>query len=203
MGAPLRYASARKQLALYLDDDVEVARARVEAQILAGSPIHQHPSIRLDSEHLIGAFTSSTGLKSIVTHLEVSARAFDAIDFASIEASLRQMFQTREPAQAVLVPTMVRDVVVGTVESVILNRLRVMRWQGLALLGYRFREGREDVVVTRVTDTQEQRRRMEEYGRQMASSSIFGGELAWLKVYAGHQLELMRVELDGAELETS
>ena len=46
------------------------------------------------------------------------------------------------------------------------------------------------------------RHRMDELGRLIASSSLLATELAWLKVYIAHELELMRMELDGAELES-
>jgi hypothetical protein len=203
LGAPLRYAGARKQLAFYLSVDTEASRLKIENEILCGKPLVSHPSFILDAHNIIGSFKPSSGLQNVITALEVSSKAFETVDFDSLERSLQSLFDVREPAQEVLVPTMVRDLILGTVESVILSRLRTMRWQGLALLGYTFREGHDDVAVTRVQDVAEQHRRIDEYGRMLASSTLFNGELAWLKVYAGHQLGLMRVELDGAELEAA
>ena len=100
-----------------------------------------------------------------------------------------------------LAATAVRDIIVGTVESTVISRLRMMRWQGLSLLGFRFLEGKQEISIAPVRDMIEQRRRMDEMGRLLASSSLFAAELSWLKVLVAHELELMRVELDGAELE--
>ena len=201
MGAPLRYAGSRKQLALYVDENTEKTRKQVEADVAAGMPLTERPAFHIDQRYVLGTFKPSPWLQTVISTIEVNAKAFQPIDFVSVEGALTQLFDCREPAQAVLVPSMVHNVVVGTVESVVISRLRTMRWQGLGLLGYRFREGGEDVAVTRVADIPEQRRRMDEYGRMLASSSIFSGELAWLKSYATNQLDLMRVELDGAELD--
>ena len=201
MGAPLRYAGGRKQLALYVDENTEKTRKQVEADVAAGMRLTERPAFHIDQRYVLGTFKPSPWLQTVISTIEVNAKAFQPIDFVSVEGALTQLFEYREPAQAVLVPSMVRNIVVGTVESVVISRLRMMRWQGLGLLGYRFREGSEDVAVTRVADIPEQRRRMDEYGRMLASSSIFSGDLAWLKTYATNQLDLMRVELDGAELE--
>jgi hypothetical protein len=203
LGAPLRYAAARKQLAFYMDEDVESSRKRIEGEAMAGFPVANHPSFTIDARYALGGFLVGSKLKTPISQVEVSAKALEPIDFNRVEATLQGQFEVREAAQSVLVPTMLRDVVVGTVESVILTQMRILRWQGLALLGFRFREGREDVVVATPDDIVEHRRRMEDLGRQLESSSGFVGELAWLKVYIKHQLELMRVELDGAELEAA
>src|SRR6185369_3449331 len=201
MGAPLRYASSRKQLAFYLNEDTEAARKRIEAEAVGGFPVANHATFRVEPRNIIGTFKTSSSFKNVITQLAVSAKALDPIDFNVVEASLSSLFVVREAAQAVLVPSMVRDMVLGTVESAILTRARILRWQGLALLGYRFREGREDVVVAKPRDAEEHRHKMDEFGRLLASSRILDGELAWLKTYVTQQLELMRVELDGAELE--
>jgi len=203
LGAPLRFASGRKQLAFYMDEDVEAVRKRIESEAMGGFPVANHPTFRVEPRYVIGTFRPSPSLKAVITQLEVSAKAFEAIDFDAMESALSSLFAVREAAEAVLVPTMARDVVVGTVESVILTHIRLLRWQGLALLGYRFREGREDVVVAPPSDVAEQRRKIDECGRLIASSGIFNGELAWLKVYVANQLGLMKVELDGAELEAA
>ncbi len=199
-GAPLRYAGARKQLALYRSEDTEVARVRIEGEVLNGFPLVDHPSFELDPRFVTGSFIPSSDLGMILANLEVSAKAFELVDFAELERLLQGLFSVREPAEAVLAPTLVRDMIVGTIESVIMSRLRMMRWQGLALLGYRFREGKDEVAMAGPAGMGEQRRRMDEYGRLLASSKLFDGELAWLKAYGTRQLELMRLELEAAEL---
>jgi hypothetical protein len=201
-GAPLRYAAGRKQLAFYMSEDAEAARVHIESEIANGFAVTQHPQFILEPKFLVGWF-NGPALGQLVKQLDVSVRAFEAIDYNRTEEALREMFQVLEPANAVLVPTVMRDIIIGTIESVVISRLRMMRWQGLGLLGYSFVEGREEVQITPVRDMAEQRARMDDLGRRLASSSLFNAELAWLKVYAAHELDLMRVELDGAELEAA
>jgi hypothetical protein len=200
-GAPLRYAGARKQLAFYRAVDTEPARVKVEGEVLSGSPLVDHPSFKVEPRYIVGGFDPDINLKNLLTNLEVSAKSFELVDFASLERSLQLLFVVREPAQAVLVPTLVRDMILGTIEAVIMSRLRMIRWQGLTLLGYRFYEGGEEVTMAGVADIAEQHRRMDECERQLASSKLFDGELAWLKTYGTRALAVMRVELEAAELE--
>lgn len=200
LGAPLRYAEARKQLAFYVHDDPEASRKQIEHEIMGGFALNSRPTFTVSPRQVIGIFELGGGLKNVITQLEVSARALEPLNFAVLERALAGLFTVRESAEVVLVPTMARDLLVGTVESVILTHVRIMRWQGLALLGYRFREGHEDVAVAGLRDIAEHQRAIDEYGRRLASSSIFTGELAWLKTYVAGQLGLMRVELEGAEL---
>jgi hypothetical protein len=200
-GAPLRYADGRRHLALYRAEDTEAAREVVEAEVLSGFALNDHPSFEVEPRFVVGGFTSGSGLDRLLTYLEVSAESFELVDFAKLEHSLQGLFTVREPAQAVLVPTLVRDMIMGTIESAIMSRLRMMRWEGLALLGYRFIEDDQDVEIARPADMAEHRRQIDEYERQLASSKLFDGELAWLKTYGTRQLALMRVELEAAELE--
>ena len=199
-GAPLRYADARQQLALYLTAATEDARARIEAEVRRGVTLESRPNLKIDQRYVIGSFYSSSGLKSIISHIAVSVEAFEMIDFfGSLERSLKSLFEVREVAQSVLVPTMVRDVILGTVESVVLSRLRLMRWQGLAMLGYRFRQDREEVKVPQASGLADYRRQIDNCDDLIASSDLFSGELAWLRVYAANELGVMRVESDGYE----
>ena len=203
MGAPLRYASARRQLAFYLSPDVEASRKRIEGEVMGGVPLSSHPTFSIDPSHVIGRFALSSGVLNAVTQLEVSANAFEPIDFNRVEATLQGLFSVKEAAQSVLMPTMLRDIAVGTVEAMILSRMRVLRWQGLALLGFRFREGRQDVAVATPNDLAAHKKRVADYHNLLKSSNMFVAELAWLKIYVSHQLELMSVEIEGAELEAA
>jgi hypothetical protein len=200
-GSPLEYAGPRKALAFYLDADTELARRGAEAEMGGRLDAQaEGPSYVIDQRHVLGSFKAVPGLGHLMTELEVSARAFEAVDMPGLEHSLTELFDCREPAQAILMPSMMHRLVVGTIESVIMSRLRLMRWQGLAMLGYKFHEGGADVAVTRETDLDEQRRRITECEQQLDGGGVFAGELAWLKQYGHQELRLMRVELDGEEL---
>jgi len=202
-GAPMRYAAARKQLALYRATDTEAARTVVEEEVAGGFALADHPSFEVDSRFVVGGFNSGIGLGRLLTYLEVSAKSFEPVDFPKLERSLQGLFTVREPAQAVLVPTLVRDMIVGTIESVIMSRFRMMRWEGLRLLGYKFVEDAAEVTIAASTDMAGHKQRIDEYGRLLASSKLFDGELAWLKAYGAMQLELMHMELEAAELEAA
>lgn len=202
-GAPLKYAGARKQLALYHDADTVAARASLEQEIRRGYTLEMRPRFRLDPSAAVGYFPGGDQLTAILAALDTTIRALEPVDFDRFGTALAQVFVTRTPATAVLVPVVCRDLLIGTTESIVMSRLRMMRWQGLAMLGYRFLSGGKEETVAAVKSAQEQRARIDDYNRKLASSALFTAELAWLKVFALRQLELMRVELEAAALEAS
>ncbi len=203
IGAPMHYAAAREHLSLYQGEETEGERMRIESEILNGSPLEDHPSFTIDYRNVLGAFTASQQLRSVLVKLEVSVLAFEQIDYTTIEGSLQELFDCREPAQAVLVPTMVHELVVQMVEAVVMSRLRLMRWQGLAALGYSIKQGSEEIKLEAPVDVNEQRRQMEACRKAAEGSAMLSGELTWLRTYTLRELELMRIELDGAELEAA
>jgi hypothetical protein len=201
VGAPLRYAAGRKQLAFYHSADTEAARTQIELETLQGFALEQRPRFQLEPSAMLGTLERGAALDQLVKGFDVAAKSFEPISLARMEAAFGELFRVSMPANNVLAPSAMHALVAGTVESIVVSRLRMMRWQGLALLGYRFFEGEQEVEVVAVKDVAEQRRRMDELGRKLASSTLFSGELIWLKNYAIHELGLMRMELDGAELE--
>jgi hypothetical protein len=201
-GAPLRYAAGRKQLAFYKSADTEAARAHVEAEVANGYQLDQMPQQLLESKYVIGRFNSSPVFDSVLSQLDVAVRSMQPLEYARLESSLKELLWPAVPANTAYVPTAIHDIIIGTLESVMISRLRMMRWQGLARLGFSFYEGKQAVRIEPVKDMAEQRHRMDELGRTLASSALFTGDLEWLKGYVAHQLELMRMELEGAELES-
>jgi hypothetical protein len=201
IGAPLRYAAARKQLAFYMSADTESSRTHIEREVAGGYSLDQRPQFVLEPQYVVGSFDLGSGFDVLVTQLDVAIRSLEPIEYDRLEGSLRDVFRPRIPADIVLVPTAIRDIIVGTAESIIVSRLRMMRWQGLALLGYTFVEGREEVQIAKVSDMAEHRRRMNELRLQLETSALFTAELTWLKTYAMHVLDEMKVELGAAELE--
>jgi hypothetical protein len=201
-GAPLRYAGSRSELAFYTAQDAEGQRIHLESEVANGYSIEQHPRLAIKTKYLIGEFAPGVAFDSVTNKLDITVRSMQSVDFNSIESDLTSIFKPSTLANAVLVPPMIRDILVGTIESIVLSRVRLMRWQGLQLLGYYFFEGTKTAHIPPVKDVGEQKRRLDELGRQLASSPIFSGELAWLTTYVAHEMELMRVELEAADLES-
>lgn len=201
IGAPRRYAAARQALSLYRGEDVETERMKIESEVFNGSPLADHPAFTLDYRNVIGGLAVNTQLESVLARLHVSAEALEAVDFTSIDSALTELFECREPAQQVLVPTTVHALAVAEVEAVVIAKLRQLRWQGLATLGYAFKEGKEPVEVAPAADVAAQHQALLGVRKRAEGSALLTGELAWLKTFTLRQLELMRIELDGAELE--
>ncbi len=199
-GSPIRYAAGRKQLSLYASEQTEETRIHVEAEVANGYYLDQRPHYLIEPKYLIGVFYPNDGFDTLISELDVSTKSLEPIHFDRLESSFREVLRTPIPANGALAPSALHELVLGTVESALISRLRMMRWQGLALLGYRFLEGEHETAMPAIKDIAEQRREMDNLGRLLASSSLFDAELTWLKSYAARELDKMRVELDGAEL---
>jgi hypothetical protein len=201
LGAPLEYAAGRKKLSLYTTSDVESGRLHAEAEVASGYTLNQHPQYLVDNRYLIGRLSPGPGLDALIQQLDVAIHTFEPIDLGRYERSFADLLRLHESANSELAAAGVHSVLIGTVESIAISRLRTMRWQGLRLLGYAFLEGQRPIEVGGAATMDEQRKRMDEMGRSLASSALFVGELAWLKQYVEHELELMRLELEAADLE--
>jgi hypothetical protein len=151
---------------------------------------------------VLGHFAGSGAFDALIRTIDVSVRSLQPLDSAHLEAALREAFVPAAEADVLLLPTAMRDILRGTVEAVIMSRLRMMRWQGLKLLGYSFYEGKTPVEIASVKDLAEQHSRIDSFITALGQTSLFSGELSWLKTLAAHQLHLMDVELDGTELES-
>jgi hypothetical protein len=200
-GAPLRYASARDQLALYASAETDEARVRVEAQVANGYPLEQHPEYVLDPRQFVGSFASSSGFESLISQLDVAIHSLQPISLDKFERSLREVMRISEAGSSDAAEAAVRAIVLGTVESSVMSKLRMMRWQGLELLGYSFVEGRNEIQIPVVGDMSEHRHRMDEMSKLLETTTLFSGQLEWLKTYISHVLGMMRVELDATSNE--
>jgi hypothetical protein len=202
LGAPLRYAAARKQLSLYTTSDTESGRVHVEAEVANGYSLAAHPQYVLEPRYVLGMLRPGAALAALVNQLNVSVHDFEGIDLDRYVRSFRDVLALKDASGAELADAGLRAVIIGTVESIIMTRLRTIRWQGLKLLGFEFYEGNTRVEIQAPANSQEHRKSMDEMGRSLASSRLFAGDLDWLKGYVEHELELMRMELEAAELES-
>ncbi|HSX01706.1 MAG TPA: hypothetical protein VLI05_00140 [Candidatus Saccharimonadia bacterium] len=198
VGAPLRYAASRRQLAFYRDDQTEAAREAIEAEVAEGYGMDQRPGFVLDAKNIVGSFSATPGLRSLLGEIEVATRAFQPLPLEQLEASLDSFFRPMDQTAEVLIASVVSDLVLSTVESAMISQLRTMRWQGLALLGYQFVEDDRPVAVVPPHSPAEQLQRLEAAERALEQPDLFAGQLAWLPTYARTELRIMRVELDEA-----
>lgn len=202
VGAPIRYAAAREQLALYNAPDTENARVHIESEVANGYALEQQPVFLLEPKYIIGKFLSAEGFDELVKQVAVSINSFSAVDYDRFMRAFLDVMRVSANSNPGVAETALRDLITGTVESSVISRLRTMRWQNLSLLGYSFFEGDREVKIPGVTNLGEQRSRMDELGRLLASASLFTAETEWLKQFVAKELEIMRVELEGAELES-
>ncbi len=196
-GAPLRYAAGRDELAFYMDHEVEQAREHIEAEVAEGYALAQRPTFVVEPRNLVGYFGSTPALHSLVSRVSVAVDSFQPVNFEEIGSSLSYLFRPSDPAASVLVTSVIDDLLVATVESATISRLRGMRWQGLRLLGYQFFDGEALVELPSVVRSlSEHHEYIRQLRRDLETSQFFTGRLAWLKQYALTQLQIMLLELD-------
>jgi hypothetical protein len=200
VGAALSYADGRNRLAMYSSDDTDRARRRVESEIAGGFLLAQHARVPLDSRFVLGLVEFGADFDRLVARIDTAVRGFESIDFQRVVMAMQPMVRPVNLQATELILPALEELVRGTIEAIMITRLRVMRWQGLSLQGYRFFEGQQEVGITPVRDMQEQQRRVRDIENRAEVSNIFNMKLSWLKEYIEHELAVMNVELEGASL---
>jgi hypothetical protein len=199
-GSPIKYAAARDQLSLYVSPEAEAERVHIEAEVANGYGLDQRPVYMLESKYIVGKFLFSDGFDQLIRQLGVKIGGFEGLDYDVLERSFLDVMRASANSNPGVAEAALRDLVTGTVESMIIARLRMMRWHNLVLLGYKFYEGDRQIQIPGVTNMADQRRKMDDVGRLLASSMLFNAELEWLKLFVAKELEIMRIELEGSEL---
>jgi hypothetical protein len=196
-GTPLRYAAGRKQLAWYQSADVEADRERIEMEIMNGNGWTDGPAYVVDPSDILGSFRHSPVFGSILADIQAAVGDLSALDVEVLSGYLVSELEVQGERSTEEIRQAVHELVVGTVESLVISRLRMMRWQGLAGMGYGFYEGREALQTVHEIDQATQLNRISEFEHKLAASGLFTSELAWLKPYIERQLMVMKVELGG------
>jgi len=197
VGAPIKYANGRRQLAFYRDHDVETARERIEAEVAEGYALDQRPTFVVEPRNIVGYFNATPVLQSLVNQLMVDTTALEPIDFEQFTESLASLFRPVEPNTTIMASSVADDLLISTAESAVISRLRMMRWQGLAALGYSFYDGETPITMPPVQGGLGlYRQRVLDLQRLAGSARFFVGQLAWLKPYVDTELRIMLLELD-------
>lgn len=199
-GSPMRYAGARKQLTMYGLSDTESERSRLEAALRQNTPLDHMPERTVETENLLGSFRTGGSLSTIVTELKVALTSLDAEQFIKLVKSFYESFTLADASFQSIASGVVSELMLATVESEVICRVRMLRWQGLKLLGYKIMEGPSVAELPSPSSDVEMHTRLSDYTRMLNSSSIFNGELDWLKTYALSELNKIKVELEGAAL---
>lgn len=193
IGAPLRYAAARKQLAFYALGDWETRRREVERAVVAQDMSLLHTkSLPLSAN--LGVLTVEGEVASVIDELGTAAFELTNFDLRHATEYLVSEMQLYQQALPQLLIQAADALVKGTVESVIMSRLRMLRWQGLAGQGYRFREGAQEIQSIAPRQRDKQLDVIQRYGQAIEACPMLVNELAWLKPYAHRALDIMKVE---------
>ncbi len=197
VGAPMEYAEGRQQLALYMDREVEPARERIEAEVAEGYAMDQRPTFVVEPVNVVGFFRVAPGFRSGLARLKVLADSLQPVDMGLMTDTLGEYFRPAEPAAEVLKSSVAGDLIVGTLESLVISRLRMMRWQGLGALGYTFYDGEVAIETPKSEGGLDgHREQVAQLQKAVESSTFFTGRLAWLHAYVLTAAQIMHVELD-------
>jgi hypothetical protein len=187
-GNPLGYAAGRDELAWYTQEDGQAA--------MAADP-NPRPSLIVSPDYAAATIAVTPGLSSVLTQLEVATNGLGAIDLAFVEAALVDALTFAPNFTQTSPEELAHRLVVATVEALVISRLRNLRWQGLALLGYSFSEAGQATTITVPASLDEHRKELDRLEQQLKAQAILVGELAWLQHHVTSVIATMRSELAG------
>jgi hypothetical protein len=202
-GAALSYTEGRNRLALYSSEDTVAAMKRIESEVSGGFLLDQHSRVPLDPRFILGVVNQSEDFDRLVAKIDSVVRGFEAIDIERAAKLIEPLVRPVNLQATELILPALEELVQGSVEAIFISRLRVLRWQGLSLQGYRFFEGSQEVGIAPVKDMSEQQHRILDFVKRVESSKLPAGKLGWLQEYALKELRVLNIELGGASLGTS
>lgn len=192
-GAPIKYASGRKQLAFYASDNTEVARERAEAEHTLGND----PKILdLSPENVLISLYPSDEVLDLVSQLQAKVKAFEQPDFDESARKLTQLI-TSDSRNFVVdgapVGEIARTLVVSTIESIAISRVRNMSLDVKRALGFKIikEDGSQDTKVVRIDHIK--KRVLALYEKAHAADFRLGS--SWLNGYLKDQSEKMMDDL--------
>jgi hypothetical protein len=191
-GYPSMYVNVRRNLAMYDQPDVEVARAQIESDAASGYILAEHPAIVVEPQYVVGSLLPKPSLLTMLAQLRVPIDAWQELDYDRFVTAIVEFFEPAAINRWGVPEVVLTELIQGTIEATAIRQLRGLRIQGLAALGYQMpADGMEIVKITR-DEQRDQLRRLE--GR--LDNPLFVGELAWLRDFAATELRIMRLELD-------
>lgn len=136
-GAPVKWASGRKQLAVYLSEDTRAARQRIEAEHSLGKVPRQ---LKLPAENIVLAIHPSPELSKIVQALQQKTKRFEQLDVGEVARQLAIQIRANPNnsiADDVNLENVAAELVRRTIESVAISRARNLDLDVKRACGYR------------------------------------------------------------------
>lgn len=180
-GAPIKYASGRKQLALYKTKDTEAARRNIELHKLKRE-------ITLPPETIAAVVHPSQELHELMAAFEARVRRFEEPDMPKTIEALQLLLRKDG-----LADTVVAELAVSTLESITISRMRHLLLDVKRVLGYKVRreDGTFDMRQVNPESVAASVRHL--YQISHADGFCFGPE--WLGSYLKSQSKVLLVEL--------
>ncbi len=193
-GAPIKYASGRKQLAFYSNHDTEASRRQIEAEYTRG---RQPSQLNLQPDTIIGSIYPSEELGSFVDHLQRRVKGFEELDTAQYSEELTRLLTTDKRnalAEGARPDDVARQLVASTVESVAISRARNLALDVMRALGYTVIKENGEVDAKAVEPANITRRVQEMYQKSHSKGFHLGPE--WLQKYLRGQSKKMMAQVN-------
>lgn len=194
--APIKYASGRKQLAIYTSSDTELARKRFEADHKSGV---KHNKIRLGRESIALGIHPTPEIIHCVADIQEQARRFEKPDIGSTSGKLVSLLladRCHYVARGKDMSRIVREVLEETIVSICISRVRNLGLDVKRVLGYKII--REDGVSDRQVGFPVVKDRVDQFFLKTHAQGFDVGKV-WLNEYLRSESERLAVELSCME----
>ena len=182
-GYPLAYAAGRSDLGWYTDSKLDASH---------------HLSLVVPAGYIAATIEITPGLSSVLDRLEVAANALSSFDLSFVETALGETITLAPDFTQGSVEQVVHGLSIATAEALVLSRLRQMRWEGLALLGYTFTDGGQPATIKAPASIEAHKANIDHLEAQLKGQSLLTAELSWLKPHVVTAIAMMRSELADA-----
>lgn len=187
-GAPIKYASGRKQLAFYEHEDTEKIRQSLEIKKLI-------KKISLKPEAIVAAIHPSDELNSLITSFENQVRCFEEPDISkTIDTLIRAINASNSDVMDNEGLNMaIAELVASTIESVAISRLRHLVLDVKRALGYKIILEDGDLDARSVTIENVEKQVQDLHQKVHSEGFRLGSD--WLTKYLKERSEEMLAEI--------
>jgi hypothetical protein len=184
-GNPIAYAAGRDDLGWYTQSKVDTAH---------------HLSLIVPAGYIAATIEVTPGLKAILSDVAVAAKTLAPFDLSYLETAINETIELAPSFTQGSETQVTHSLAIGTAEALVMSRLRQLRWEGLALLGYRFTDNGQPITIKLPTSIEVHRQELDRLEAQLKGQSLLTAELVWLKPHVTTAIAMMRTELNDALL---
>jgi hypothetical protein len=187
-GNPVEYMNSRRSLGWYSLPEMAVDTTQ-------NTQTASTPNLLVAKDFIIGSIKITPSIRDIFDEIRIAAASLVELDINGIINAVSESIILLPEFALATTNEIAHSIVYSSLESAILSNLRLMRFQGLNLLGYKFQENGVDIVLEPEVSKDQLQHQMALLEVNARKSLVLSGDLEWLRHEIDITLSMMNNEI--------